>query len=84
MSLEASMRHHQAQVAALSRDRAPDDPVFIEARRNLKAMRLYLKVQREMSQEPPLTPEQIEDVVALLLDGGKANGHRRVKAGGKR
>ncbi|GAA2082407.1 hypothetical protein GCM10009840_18240 [Pseudolysinimonas kribbensis] len=58
----------RAKVAALSRDRQPDDPDLINARRNLKAARLEDYVTKVVADAPPLTPEQ-RDRIATLLRG---------------
>ena len=66
--------HERAKVAALSRSRSADDPELIEARRNLKAVKLAEYVTRVVSEAPPLTDEQLERVSALLrpVMGGDA------------
>lgn len=58
--------HHRAKVAALSRDRAADDPDLIAARQNLKAARLEEYVRRVVAEAPPLPPEQAERIASLL------------------
>ena len=65
-----SWTHHRARVAALSRDRAPDDPELIEARRSLRADRLADHVRRVVAEAPPLSPSQGFNRIALLLRGG--------------
>jgi len=57
---------HRARVAALSRDRAPNDPELLAARLDLRAERLALHVQRVVSEAPPLTEAQ-RDRIAVLL-----------------
>ena len=62
--------HHRARVAALSRDRAPDDPELLAARRDLAAAReaergeigarrLAAYIQRTVASAPPFTAAQI-------------------------
>lgn len=58
--------HYRAQVAALSRDRAPDDPELIEARRNLRAVRLADHVEKALADDPPLTTDQRLSIARLL------------------
>lgn len=56
----------RARIASLSRIRSADDPELIEARQNLKALKLAEYVTRVVSEAPPLTDEQLERVSALL------------------
>lgn len=56
----------RARVAALSRDRAPDDPELLTARQRLKAARLEDHVRKTVESWPPLTNEQLDHVAALL------------------
>ncbi len=58
----------RARVGALSRDRSPDDPILIAARRDLRAARLEDYITRTVDAAPPLTPEQ-RDRLAVLLRG---------------
>jgi hypothetical protein len=58
--------HHRARVGALSRDRKPDDPELIAARRSLAAAGLAEHAQRVVSGWPALTEEQLACVVAIL------------------
>jgi hypothetical protein len=80
----SSWTHHRARVAALSRDRAPDDPELVAARqalaearaaerRNIEAQRLarYVKRVGDRLAEDPLTPEEC-DRLALLFRGALA------------
>ena len=71
--------HHRARVAALSRDRAPDDPELLAARRDLAAAReaergeiaarrLAAYIQRTVASAPPFTAAQI-DQLSMLLRG---------------
>lgn len=68
--------HHRARVAALSRDRASDDPDLIEARRALRAERLAAQIAAQVDAWPPLTPEQRDRLAGLLrpatVGGGAA------------
>jgi hypothetical protein len=41
-----SWTHHRARVAALSRDRAPDDPELLAARRDLAEARLAARIDQ--------------------------------------
>jgi hypothetical protein len=71
--------HHRARVAALSRDRAPDDPELLAARRDLAAAReaergeiaaakLARYINRTVGESPRFTPAQIDEL-SLLLRG---------------
>jgi hypothetical protein len=61
-----SWAHERARIGSLSRSRAADDPELIEARRNLRAIRLKEYVERAISEAPALTEEQIARVAAIL------------------
>ena len=65
----ASWTTERARVAALSRDRASDDPLLIAARQNLRAARLEDHVARVVAEAPPLTTEQRERIASLLIGG---------------
>ena len=58
--------HHRARVAALSRDRAADDPDLLDARRELHAARLEEYIKRTVDAAPALTEAQ-RDRLTLLL-----------------
>lgn len=66
-----SFNTERARVAALSRDRDPDDPDLLNARRNMRAEKLADHIARTVDAWPPLTPEQ-RDRLAVLLRGGGA------------
>ena len=55
---------------AFSRSRHDDDPEYITARQNLKALVLEDHVRRVVSEAPPLSDEQKERIAALLRAGG--------------
>jgi len=57
---------NRAQVAGLSRRRAPDDPDLTNARRDLAAERLADAVRRVVASAPPLTAAQRDTIAALL------------------
>lgn len=61
----------RARVASLTRSRDADDPELIEARRNLRAERLAVHINKVLAGAPPLSPEQ-RDRLAVLLRGGAA------------
>jgi hypothetical protein len=71
-ALSAHARHHRARIAALSRDRQPDDPELVDARRALAALRLEEHVARVVASAPPLTPEQRDRIAAILRGSGAA------------
>lgn len=62
--------HHRAKVAALSRDRSPDDPQLLAARRDLAAANVERYVARVVAEAPPLTPEQRDRIARLLRNSG--------------
>jgi hypothetical protein len=57
--------HYRAKVGALSRDRAPDDPEIIEARRDLVAANLEHRVAEAVA-TTQLTTEQRSRIAAIL------------------
>jgi hypothetical protein len=69
---ERTWQHYRAKVSGLSRDRAPDDPELVEARRSLRAVRLRDHVAKALAAAPPLS-EQQRTSIARLLTGGDAS-----------
>jgi hypothetical protein len=61
-----SWKTQRAKVAALSRSRPANDPEIIEARRNLKALKLEEYVSKVVAEAPPLTADQADRIAALL------------------
>ncbi len=61
--------HERAKVASLARSRSEDDPDLVEARRNLRAERLELYIQRTIDGAPPLTDSQRARLAGLLRPG---------------
>jgi hypothetical protein len=66
MALSPAVTHERARIAALSRDRQPDDPKLVEARRNLHAARLKQHIEKTLAAAPPLTDEQRCRLAELL------------------
>lgn len=64
--------HYRARVASLSRDRLPDDPELLAARRDLREARLGDAIKAAVQAAPPLAPDQI-DRLGILLRGGASN-----------
>ncbi len=62
----------RARIAGLSSrpNRSADDPELVEARRNLRALRLEEHVQKVLADAPPLNDEQRNRIAALLRVGG--------------
>ena len=60
--------YYRARVAALSRDRAANDPDLLDARRNLRAARLEEYIARTVAAAPPLTEAQRSRLALLLHD----------------
>ena len=65
----ATWQQERAKIAGLSRDRRADDPELLDARRNLRALKLEEHVARVVAEAPPLTDEQRERITALLRAG---------------
>lgn len=74
MAVSKAAAHHRARVAALSRDRAADDPELVEARRSLRAELLMQHMRELVASAPPLTNEQVEAIAALLRAGASVSG----------
>ncbi|PWF88684.1 hypothetical protein [Kocuria rosea] len=75
--MSESWTHHRARVASLARDRDPNDPELIEARRALRAARLEDHVRATVAAWPPLTDAQLHRVAALLAPTTPAGGNDR-------
>ncbi len=71
--LSPAAAHHRARIAALTRDRAPDDPELIGAHAEFKTQRLADHVDRVLADWPPLTDEQLDRVAALLRAGSRGS-----------
>jgi hypothetical protein len=69
MALSSATAHHRARIAALSRDRDPNDPEIVEARRALRAQRLHEHVDKVLAGWPPLTDDQCRRIAAQLTGG---------------
>jgi hypothetical protein len=65
--------HHRDRVAALSRDRAADDPELLDARRDLRAALLEDHIRRLVDSAPPL-PTDVRDRLAVLLRPARSEG----------
>lgn len=65
----SAIYHHRARIAALSRDREPDDLDLADARRALRAERLAEAITNAVSAAPPLTDEQVDRLGQLLRAG---------------
>lgn len=65
-TIPKAVAHQRAKIAGLSRDRKPDDPQLVEARRNLRAEMLAEHVRKVVDQAPPLSTEQRHRIAALL------------------
>lgn len=61
--------HYRARVAGLSRDRAPDDPDLLDARRCLATERLAEEIRRTLSKQPDLLPEQRDRLAGMIAAG---------------
>lgn len=68
--MSSSWTTQRAKIASLSRTRAADDPEIIDARRNLKSIRLEAHIQKVVSEAPALTSDQVDSIVKLLRAGG--------------
>lgn len=69
-----SWTRERARIASLTRSRTADDPELIEARRNLRAIRLQEHVAKVVAEAPPLTMEQRHRIAQLLAPHVVAGG----------
>lgn len=69
MPAPTTRSRESARIGALSRSREWDDPELVEARQNLKVLRLEHLIRKELADWPPLSVEHRRRV-ASLLDGG--------------
>lgn len=69
-AISSTAAHHRARIAALSRDRKPDDPELVGARRDLAYERLAEHIKGVVDSAPPATPDQLARIGAIL--GGAA------------
>lgn len=65
-----SWTSQRAKVASLSRVRPSDDPELLEARQQLKFLKLQEHVANVVAQAPPLTDAQAANIAVLLSGGG--------------
>lgn len=56
----------RAKVAALKRHRAPDDPDVLDAERDLTVARAEDYIRAVVASAPPLRPDDVERLRALL------------------
>lgn len=63
-------QQQRGRIAALSRSRTPEDAELVEARAQFKADRLADHVRRVVATAPPLTPDQVDRIAAILRTGG--------------
>lgn len=68
--MSKSWTSERARVASLSRSRPADDPELVEARQNLKALRLEEYVRKTVEQAPPLSDDQLQTIASLLQPRG--------------
>lgn len=62
----SSVTSERARIAALSRSRTSEDPDLVQARQNLKALRLEQYVRKAVNEAPSITDEQADRIAGLL------------------
>jgi len=72
--MAGTANHHRARIGALSRDRKPDDPELVDARRALAEIKLAEHIDKALSGWPPLTDEQRAKLAELLKPVRVRNG----------
>lgn len=65
-AISSTAAHHRARIAALSRDRKPDDPELLDAGRDLAYERLAEHVRKVVDAAPPATADQLARIAAIL------------------
>ncbi|MCP9272780.1 hypothetical protein [Mycolicibacterium arenosum] len=65
-------QQERARIAGFSSrpNRPPDDPELVEARRNMRALKLEDDVRKVLAGEPALSPEQCQRIADVLTAGG--------------
>lgn len=65
----------RARYASLTRSRSADDPDLLDARRNLRALKLEEYIKEQVAAAPPLTEAQRDRLAVLLrpAKGGARN-----------
>ena len=66
-AISSTAAHHRARIAALSRDRKPDDPELLDAGRDLAYERLAEHVRKVVDAAPPATADQLARIAAILV-----------------
>jgi hypothetical protein len=64
-----SLPELQARYAALARDRKPDDPELISARREYAFAKFPKHIAELVADFPPLSEKQLQRVAAMLKAG---------------
>jgi hypothetical protein len=66
--LTAMLTYRQARgrYASLTRDRAPDDPELVAAKRTMQEIALINAIERALTKTPPMTDELRAHIIALL------------------
>ena len=64
-------RSASSRVSALSRSRSDDDPVLVEARRDLRVAGLAEHIACVVDAAPPLSPEQRDRLAVILRGAGR-------------
>lgn len=62
----------RATIASLSRFKKDDDPELVAARQRLRAMRLEAHIVEQVRAWPPLTPEQLGRLGAIISNAPHA------------
>ncbi len=72
MAISPAVSHHRARVGALSRDRAPDDPDLLAARKDLAYAGLTEHAAKVVAGWPEPTDEHLQRIAGVLRAGGAA------------
>lgn len=64
-------RHLRGRVAGLSRDRDPDDPELVAARRDLAVTRLIDRINDVVTAHGPLSADQRSSILDAVYGGAR-------------
>lgn len=65
-----TLRHRNRVAALVRHNHEPDSPEVIDARRDLAEAKITDAIERAVASAPPLTPDQLNRLARLLMNGG--------------
>jgi hypothetical protein len=64
--MELTFLQARGRYASLTRDRAPDDPELVAAKRTMQEIALVNAIERALTKAPPMTDELHQRIIGLL------------------